>query len=130
MLEKKRFIEKGQLKYILPSNGISDSSKFKTPLIILLIINFSDFPPPITGWKTSPIDTDTSIAAFVMRARSFRNEIVHTPTSEMTKKTFESKVNEMRNILIGLQYGNMEGFEKVIELSNSKLFADSINHAF
>ena len=121
----KKFLTDDQIQLILPSNCRTDSSKFDITLIVILIINFIDLKPPGNGWRREPPIDESSIAAFVLRARQLKNKIAHS-TSGMISQMFETKCEEIRSILIGLRYKNMGGFERVLELRNNRQFIESI----
>ena len=124
-----RIIKQDQIDLLLPPNQMTDSSKFEIILTCVLIINFTDLPPPFRGWKVFPLDRDdASVSANVLRAKSLRNEFMHKSANSMTEQQFESTIGNMRNILNGLNYANMAGFEKVIELRTNVQFIHSVTN--
>ena len=75
-LSKKGVLKKDQVDLLLPKNSNqTDSKSFDVTLIIVIIIEFTTLPPPKNGWKKSPPSNDNSIAAFVLRAREWRNRL-------------------------------------------------------
>ena len=127
-LYRRALISKDQFDLLLPiQNRRTDSSKFEITLTCLLIINFTDLPPPFRGWKVFPLD-DASVSANVLRARYLRNEFMHESANSMTEQHLESTMGNMRNILNGLNYANMAGFEKVIELRTNVQFIHSVTN--
>ena len=53
---------------------------------------------------------------------------MHESANSMTEQQFESTIGNMRNILNGLNYANMAGFEKVIELRTNVQFIHSVTN--
>ena len=129
-LARKALISKDQIDLLLPPNQIIDLSKFEITLTCLLIIKFTDMLPPTRGWKNFPPDqNDLSISAYVLRARGLRNIFKHESVHSMTEQKFGAAMGSLRNILNGLNYANMAGFEKVIELCTNVQFIYSVTHA-
>ena len=52
----------------------------------------------------------------------------HESAHSMTEQKFGSAMGKMRNILNGLNYANMAGFEKVIELRTNVQFIHSVTN--
>ena len=108
-LKKSSILQQDQIDLILPPNdNKTDSTKFDITLICILIRNFCDrLPAPINGWNDkNPPTHDTSIAAYVIRAREWRNYIHHTEPKEIDQKTFNTKWTEGTSIVmnLGFQY--------------------------
>ena len=101
-LIKKKVLKDDQIELLLPTNGDKKtfSEKFDLTLIVLLIINCTTLQPPVNGWFKSPPDSDTSVAANVLRARAWRNFLNH--TDFIDKNEFETKWKEGIAILTGL----------------------------
>ncbi|XP_066931512.1 uncharacterized protein [Clytia hemisphaerica] len=103
-LQSKKILKKDQVEVLLPTgSNQTDSSTFDVTLIILLIISFTTLPPPINGWNKFPSPTDTSIAAFVLRARAWRNEFMHDDPKSITLSDFNKRWTEGVNIIRGLK---------------------------
>eukprot|EP00111_Clytia_hemisphaerica_P020005 TCONS_00058987-protein len=105
-LVKKKLLKKDQLDLLLPPGGNQTfSSEFDVTLIAFLIQNFTTLPPPKKGWKTkNPPPTDTSLAAFVIRAREWRNFINHIDAKTIDLLLFQKKWQEGCDIINGLHY--------------------------
>ncbi|XP_057298864.1 uncharacterized protein LOC130629617 isoform X2 [Hydractinia symbiolongicarpus] len=105
-LKDKKIINSDQWLLLFPGNQQTDSSKFDTTLIILLIINCTTFPPPNGGWKQKcPAATDTTIGAFILHAREFRNLIIHYANPDTLEKSeFNNIWSQGDKILNGLGY--------------------------
>ncbi|XP_066936874.1 uncharacterized protein [Clytia hemisphaerica] len=105
-LVQNKILKKDQLELLLPTGGNQTfSSEFDVTLIALLIQNFTNLPPPKKGWKNkNPPSTDTSIAAFVIRAREWRNFINHIAAKTIDLILFQQKWQEGCDIIKGLKY--------------------------
>ncbi|XP_066917682.1 uncharacterized protein [Clytia hemisphaerica] len=105
-LVKKKLLKKEQLDLLLPQGGNQTfSSEFDVTLIAFLIQDFTTLPPPKKGWKTkNPPPTDTSLAAFVIRAREWRNFINHIDAKTIDLLLFQKKWQEGCDIINGLRY--------------------------
>ena len=95
-LRKKGILKDDQLELLLPTNGDNKtySGAFDVTLLVVLIINCTTLPAPTHGWNTLPLDSDTSIAANVLRAREWRNILMHEDANAITITVFHSKWNE------------------------------------
>ena len=77
-LLKNKILKRSQYDRLLPTNGETDSAKFDVTLICILIINCTKLPPPVTGWDHNKLlPSDHSKAAYVLRAREWRNYLIH-----------------------------------------------------
>ena len=86
-----------------PGTNKTDSSTFDVTLIIVLIMNFTTLPPPNKGWRRNPDITDVSTAAFILRARKWRNVLIHgTEPESLGKADFDRIWLEGENITKGL----------------------------
>ena len=103
-LKKKGVLKDDQLEILLPTNGDNKtySEAFDVTLLVVLIINFTTLPPPVNGWKKLPPDSDTSIAANVLRAREWRNFLNHIDANAIDKTVFQLKWIEGIDIIQGL----------------------------
>ena len=99
-------MQKDQIDKLLPPNSnATDSSEFDVTLLCILIINFTTLPAPANGWgdKNPPL-MDISIAAFVIRAREWRNFIHHTEPNKITEAVFNQKWREGEKIINNLGF--------------------------
>eukprot|EP00111_Clytia_hemisphaerica_P000682 TCONS_00002018-protein len=102
-LKGKKLLNKDQIELLLPTgSNQTDSSKFDITLIILLIIDFTNLPPPTNGWKKEPSPTDMSLGAFVLRARRWRNDLIHGDARGITPHDFNLRWTEGEVIIKGL----------------------------
>ena len=104
-LRKKGILKDDQLEILLPKNGDykTYSKAFDVTLLAVLIINCTTLPPPVNGWNQKvPLDSDTSIAANVLRAREWRNFLNHVDANVINTILFQSKWKEGVDIIQGL----------------------------
>ena len=65
-------------------------------------VNHLTSPAPLVGWKSKPLDIDTTIAANVLRARAWRNFLSHADPKTIDQVAFNLKWNEAVALLQGL----------------------------
>ena len=83
----------------------------------------------MNGWDNYPPDNDKSIAAFVIRAREWRNYVHHTKPEIIDQQTFDDKWLEGTKIIQGLNYVNYDARQlKTISLDpKHQLVLTSLN---
>uniref|UniRef100_A0A7M5VER8 DZIP3-like HEPN domain-containing protein n=1 Tax=Clytia hemisphaerica TaxID=252671 RepID=A0A7M5VER8_9CNID len=103
---KGKVLKQDQLDLLLPPNGnATDSSTFDVTLLCILIRNFTTIPAPMNGWSDkNPPAHDLSIAAFVIRAREWRNFVHHTDPDNITQAIFNQKWLEGEQIINNFGY--------------------------
>ena len=104
-LVKDRVLKKDQIEVLLPTNGDNKtfSDAFDITLLVVLIINCTTLPPPQDGWKQkTPPDSDTGVAANVIRGREWRNFLNHTDANVIDEAAFNLKWTEGIAIIQGL----------------------------
>lgn len=77
-----------------PGRTETYSDKFDITLLAILIQNCTDLAPAGFNWRRTPHPNDTSKAAYVVRAREWRNWVNHTEPNVIDVPTFESKWKE------------------------------------
>ena len=105
-LIKKGIIQKDQVDLLFPPNSnATDSTKLDVTLICLLIRNCTNLPAPLNGWgDKNPPAHDLSIAAWVIRAREWRNYVHHEDPKSITVAILNTKWTEGVNIIKNLGY--------------------------
>ena len=107
-LERKKVFRKEQVNILLPPNDNKVFSKqFDITLIVVLIRHFTTLAPPAVGWSVNDLkrhEQDKSIAAFVIRAREWRNFLHHTDPKDIDEALFKTKWEEGEEIISGLGY--------------------------
>ena len=117
-LVKKGIIRQPQLELIFPPNDNKTyAEKFDTTLVVILIRNCTTLPAPQNGWddKKPPI-SDISIAAFCIRAREWRNFLIHTEPSEIDLVLFQTQWKKGEDIVVGLRYAYDTSYLMTISL--------------
>ena len=129
-LKKDKVIFNDQYNLLLPASKQCDTDDWDLTLIILVIVQFLNIPPPKGGWKIKNVDpTDTSLAAFVILARLLRNGFKHgTIEDYKTLQKFNDTFDEIRNVLTGLQYPqqDMKEFDELENLDNEHVLIKTI----
>ena len=112
-LQKKKVLNPDQVALLLPQNQRTFSEKWDITLICVVIINFSNLPPPTNGWF-KPLDAgDISVSAFVVIARSeLRNKLNHGTAEDFNdEKTFRPLWQMIYNVLNAFQYTKINDFQ-------------------
>ena len=118
-LAKKGIIRDPQLQLILPLNDNKTYlEKLDTTIVVILIRNCTTLPTPHDGWDNNndPPITDITIAAFCIRAREWRNYLIHTEPSQIDMVVFQKKWNEGVGIVAGLRYAYDTNYLMTISL--------------
>ena len=111
-LQRQRVLKDDQVDLLLPQNQKTFSNKWDVTLICVVIINFTDLPPPTNGWRRELDPTDVTVAAFVVMARYSRNKNNHsTLDSFIDDVEFNDFFIEMRKIVVGLKYTQISKFD-------------------
>jgi len=97
-----------QYNLFLPADGKTISTKFDVVSIITLIRVTNILP---TTFKGIPSNDDHSIAAYVMRASSWRNFLMHANVENFDSLSFNEKWEEGVQIIHGLGYHYDETLE-------------------
>ena len=98
---RKKILYKDQYALLLPLNGLSDSKTFDVSLLSFLLRALCGLPQPVTGWDKDPSLTDQTESAFLVRVRTGRNKIQHSPL-EWDVTSFNVLWDEIAESLIGL----------------------------
>ena len=122
-LLQKRVINYDQMMLLLPiNNQETNSEKFDVTLLVVIIINFTNIPPPRNGWKDkNPPIHDQSKAANVIRARELRNFFHHTEPKDLDKQTLDVKWKEGDSIISALGYSYDSNTLKTASLDPTRL---------
>ena len=103
-LLRKRVIRQVQWDQLFPPSGAKpDSNSFDITLLFLLLTTICGLSPPLSGWHTKPIASDTSLEANCARIKFFRNELHgHVSTTGVNKPTFTALWQEISAVLVAL----------------------------
>lgn len=102
-IENLNYLNKDQLKALLPPNGTVDTSQFDVTLLRFLIQTFSGIKNAKGDWR-KPDGSDYTIAAYVSRAVDIRNEIFHHGNIQMSEDVFDEIWQRIKIILNWLRY--------------------------
>ena len=103
-LLKKRVIRQAQWDQLFPPGGAKpDSNSFDITLLFLLLTSICGLPPPLLGWHTKPVPSDTSLQANLARIKFFRNELYgHVSSTSVDTPTFKALWQEISAVLVAL----------------------------
>ena len=100
---KPRVITNSQWDVLYPPSGNPpDSKTFDVTLLTVLFRNICGTFPK-TGWGVTPVDTDRSMQANIVRIKSYRNEVyAHVTSTRVDNATFESLWQKITQALVEL----------------------------
>ena len=86
-----------------PGGAAPDSKAFDFHLLFLLLTNICGLSPPPSGWHTTPVPSDTSLEANLVRVKYLRNTFYsHVSTTGVDTQTFNSLWLEISAVLVAL----------------------------
>jgi len=101
-LLKKGVINQDQYETVLPNSSRTDSNKFDTTLLHVLLRSFCGFKRPPTGWNDEPELTDRSIIANLIRLKIGRNRIIHLGVAATTNTFYKRVYKYLKRPLLEL----------------------------
>ena len=109
-LLKKRVLRAAQWDKLFPPGGATpDSKTFDITLLFLLLTNICGLSPPLSGWHTKPLPSDTSFEANLARIKFFRNELYgHVTSTGVDTPSFNALWQEISAVLVTLRLGQGE----------------------
>ena len=109
-LLKRRVLHKPQWDLLFPPGGATpDSNTFDISLLFLILTNICGLSPPLSGWHTKPLPSDTSVEANLARIKCFRNELYgHVTTTGIDTPTFSALWQEISAVLVALGFPQAE----------------------
>ena len=109
-LLKKRVLRAAQWDKLFPPGGATpDSKTFDITLLFLLLTNICGLSPPLSGWHTKPLPSDTSFEANLARIKFFRNELYgHVSSTGVDTPSFNALWQEISAVLVALGLGQAE----------------------
>ncbi|XP_052071232.1 uncharacterized protein LOC127709658 [Mytilus californianus] len=87
-LKKNRVINGAQWKLLFPRVGVPDSKTFDVTLMVALLRNLTELPPPISGYDHLPLSTDTTPMADLVRIKHYRNRLAHFEDGKIKSTVF------------------------------------------
>ncbi len=104
-----KVISASQWKLLYPTSGLPDSQNFDVTLLSVLLRNICGLTAPATGWSDMPPDSDTSVAANIVRIKVYRNTVyAHISNTEIADTEFENLWQKICKALIGLGIPNSD----------------------
>ena len=109
-LLKKRVLRAAQWDKLFPPGGATpDSKTFDITLLFLLLTNICGLSPPLSGWHTKPLPSDTSFEANLARIKFFRNELYgHLSSTGVDTPSFNALWKEISAVLVALGLNQAE----------------------
>ncbi|XP_052072554.1 uncharacterized protein LOC127710651 isoform X2 [Mytilus californianus] len=109
-LGKKKRLTAKQLDILFPSSGPTSSKVYDISLMVCLIRNLVSVSPPINGFDTLPLITETSMGADLARIKYYRNEVAHADSDKIATIDFQAKWQDLVHAIIrlgGTKYKNV-----------------------
>ena len=103
-LLRRRVLRPAQWDKLFPPGGATpDSKTFDITLLFLLLTNICGLSPPLSGWHTKPLPSDTSFEANLARIKFFRNELYgHVTSTGVDTPCFNALWQEISVVLVAL----------------------------
>lgn len=103
-LRRKRILSSTQWTMLYPTTHSTGKSKeFDITLLLVLLRQICDLPPPATGWNNLPHASDKSVEANIARVTFYKNSLLrHASCASVDDPTFDALWLEISNALIGL----------------------------
>ena len=135
-LQKKGVLNLVQIALLLPQNQRTFSRKWDVTVTCVVIITFSNLPPPTNGWF-EPLDVgDFSVSAFVVVARNeLRNRLNHGTADEFNDiGTFKPFWSRIKKTLKTFQYTRISDFINLatdkVDLASFESYIDAFMNGF
>ena len=92
-----------------PGRVTPDSKTFDITSLFLLLTNICGLSPPLSGWHSTPLPSDTSLEANLARIKFFRNELYgHVTSTDVDTPSFNVLWQEISAVLVVLGLGKAE----------------------
>ncbi|CAC5386133.1 unnamed protein product [Mytilus coruscus] len=102
-LGKKKRLTAKQLDILFPSSGTTSSKVYDISLMVCLIRNLVSVSPPINGFDTLPLTTETSMEADLARIKYYRNEVAHADSDKIATIDFKVKWQDLVHSITDLR---------------------------
>ncbi|XP_076075707.1 E3 ubiquitin-protein ligase DZIP3-like [Mytilus galloprovincialis] len=87
-LKNKHIINKAQWRLLFPHVGVPDSNTFDVTLMVVLLRNLTNLPPPTGGYDKLPFSSDTTPTADLARIKHYRNSLAHFENGKIKSSVF------------------------------------------
>ncbi|KAK3105445.1 hypothetical protein FSP39_025398 [Pinctada imbricata] len=94
-LRNSHVLTRDQWDQLYPATGTAALRDFDTTLLITLLRNLSNIPPPSSGWNKDPLPSDTSLGADLLRLRKIRNNHAHCKDMRIANTDFGKKWSDL-----------------------------------
>ncbi|XP_060571249.1 E3 ubiquitin-protein ligase DZIP3-like, partial [Ruditapes philippinarum] len=104
----KNALTKTQYDLLYPTSGSSSSADYDITLLVALhrtCLCSKKENDPVWRFGNTPHQNDHSVEADIVRLRDSRNEFLHQPIPELTKKEFDTKWQDVCQVLLRLGQG-------------------------
>ena len=103
-LRIKKVLNPSQWDKLYPAIKSSVSSRnFDITLLMVLLRNICGLAPPVTGWDTLPLATDTTLEADIVRIKCYRNTVYgHASQASVDDVTFNQYWQDIQDALVRL----------------------------
>ena len=103
-LRIKKVLNPSQWDKLYPAIKSSVSSRnFDITLLMVLLRNICGLAPPVTGWDTLPLATDTTLEADFARIKCYRNTVYgHASEASVDDVTFNQYWQDIQDALVRL----------------------------
>ena len=103
-LRIKKVLNPSQWDKLYPAIKSSVSSRnFDITLLMVLLRNICGLAPPVTGWDTLPLATDTTLEADFARIKCYRNTVYgHASEASVDDATFNQYWQDIQDALVRL----------------------------
>ena len=92
-----------------PGRVTPDSKTFDITSLFLLLTNICGLSPPLSGWHSTALPSDTSLEANLARIKFFRNELYgHVTSTDVDTPSFNVLWQEISAVLVVLGLGKAE----------------------
>ncbi|XP_076072691.1 uncharacterized protein LOC143044521 [Mytilus galloprovincialis] len=118
-LKNKRIINRAQWELLFPRVGVPDSKTFDVPLMVALLRNLTELPPPTGGYDYLPLSTDTTPTADLARIKHYRNFLAHFGNGKIKSTVFVAAWEDISGAVKRL--GGLDMDEECQELRSKHL---------
>ena len=104
LLRIKKVLNPSQWDKLYPAIKSSVSSRnFDITILMVLLRNICGLAPPVTGWDTLPLATDTTLEADIVRIKCYRNTVYgHASEASVDDVTFNQYWQDIQDALVRL----------------------------
>ncbi|XP_045163233.2 uncharacterized protein LOC123527673 [Mercenaria mercenaria] len=117
----KKILKQAQWNVLYPTIGLPSSTKFDISLLSCLLRYICGLDESANAWNCVPPSFDHSVEADVTRLRLRRNEISHMESVSLTKQDFQTKWNEIEQVILRLGAGIADLYQDIQNLKHNSV---------